>query len=122
MLTLCNRHLHLAFCAGFVYASYFFKILHINASNLGKLLKRQAHKLYICALVLLWMSITSSFTITWLYTRIPFVDDDSSPTSVLDAVTGSPVAIYFIPDFVGSVISQSILVTALHFAFKNQME
>lgn len=90
--------------------------LNLEAHNnaiLGNLQKRQAHVLYICALVVLWMSITSSSISYWFYTRIQFVVDNSSSASILKAIHETSNLIFFVPDLVTGVVSQSILVTAI---------
>lgn len=76
----------------------------------GKLFKRNTHLLYICAHVILWMSVTCSCLFNWVYTRIEFVVNNNSPTSMLEVFNGVPAAIFFVPDFVASIISPGLLV------------
>jgi hypothetical protein len=88
---------------------------HINSSAAGKLLHRRAHMPYIFSLVLLWISITSSFIISWVMNRSAFVVHNGSPISILSAVNALPLAAGFVPMFVANIVSDGILVMILQF-------
>jgi hypothetical protein len=90
-------------------------LLRMNThGTLGKLFNKQANTAYVFALILLWMSTTSTFIITWVTSSNAFVVDNSSPISILEENVAIAPAIQFIPGFVANVISNGILVTILH--------
>ncbi|KAF5313795.1 hypothetical protein D9619_013709 [Psilocybe cf. subviscida] len=83
---------------------------HITDGTLGKLLKKRAHVPYICALVLLWMCVTSSVIISWAASRDIFVVNNGSLVAMLAELDIPRSFSTFVPVFVASVVSNGILI------------
>ncbi|KAF5313782.1 hypothetical protein D9619_013725 [Psilocybe cf. subviscida] len=66
---------------GFFMGFYF--LLYVQA--VWKLVKRKAVGLYLVALTILWMSLTSYFIFDWVRARNAFVINNDSPQTILDA-------------------------------------
>ena len=87
----------------------------------GKLLQRRAHAPYICALILLWMSIMGSLIISVNLIRNAFVVNNSSPQSILVelAKPSSSLDVAVLPTILATVISDAIIVRVLRSILSN---
>ncbi|KAF5313786.1 hypothetical protein D9619_013721 [Psilocybe cf. subviscida] len=84
-----------------------------------KLVKRRANVPYVCALVLLWMCVTSSVITAWVKSRNLLVVNSSSLVSILVAVNTPPGLIAFLPLFMANVLSNGILIWRCYVLWHN---
>ncbi|KAF5313766.1 hypothetical protein D9619_013679 [Psilocybe cf. subviscida] len=91
---------------GFLSGVYF--LLFVQA--IWKLFQKRAHGPYILALILLWMTSTSSFIFDWVRARNAFVVNNSSPLSILLSFEASSNTESFVLILLGTIISDGILI------------
>lgn len=101
--------------SGYMYVSGLYNhskyVLNLGDSKiLGKLVEKKAHRLYISSLIVLWMSLTSSFIFGWVESIDAFVIDNNSPVDVLAALETLTNDTPGVMVLVASVVSNGILV------------
>jgi hypothetical protein len=114
ILNVDDRNILLTSRSGHMYAfaatSQVHSFIDGNNAIVGKLFKKRAHGPYILAVVLLWMTCTSSFIFDWVRGRNAFVLNSSSPTDILISFEASSNVASFVLVLIGTIISDGILV------------
>ncbi|KAF5313745.1 hypothetical protein D9619_013677 [Psilocybe cf. subviscida] len=102
---------------GFLTGIYF--LLFVQA--ISKLFRKRASRPYIFALIVLWMSCTSSFIFDWARAHNAFVVHSDSPTSILQAFAVFSNTSPFVSVMISNVVSDGILIWRCHTLWKSKL-
>lgn len=102
-------------------AHVYFDHNHSNNRITGKLFNRRAHVPYIIALVVLWMSVTTSLLSFWVKDYRAFVVNDSSPISTMVMIEDFSNTFGVAALVVSYVVSNGILVNYHNCLSRNEL-